>query len=80
MTDLRQSKVTRAISRRKGMNLGPAWSPDGKTMVVTLSKDGSPDLYLIDREGKIIRRLTARGLRRSKPLPLRPGEAVGNIP
>ncbi|MCL7486639.1 MAG: Tol-Pal system beta propeller repeat protein TolB [Desulfobulbaceae bacterium] len=58
LTDLRQNQVTRAISRRKGMNLAPAWSPDGRSMIVTLSKDGSPDLYRIDREGKVLERLT----------------------
>ena len=25
ITDLRQTKTTRALSRRKGLNLGPAW-------------------------------------------------------
>jgi TolB protein len=60
ITALNQNKVTRALSRRKGMNLAPAFSPDGKTMVVTLSKDGSPDLYLMDRKGKILERLTKR--------------------
>ena len=60
ITELNQSKVTRALSRRKGMNLAPAFSPDGKTMVVTLSKDGSPDLYLMDFKGKILERLTKR--------------------
>ncbi len=59
ITDLRQSKVTRSLSRRHGMNLSPAFSPDGKHMVVTLSKDGGPDLYLMDRKGKVIQRLTA---------------------
>jgi TolB protein len=58
MTDLRQDKVTRAISRRRGMNMGPAFSPDGRHMIVTLSKDGSPDLYKMDLKGKIIDRLT----------------------
>ena len=28
--------------------MAAAWSPDGKTMAVTLSKDGNPDLYLMD--------------------------------
>jgi len=60
LTDLRQDKITTAISRRKGMNLAPAWSPDNKSMVVTLSKDGSPDLYLMSTSGKIIRQLTKR--------------------
>jgi len=60
VTDLRQNQVTRVISRRKGMNLAPAWAPDGKSMIVTLSKDGSPDLYQIDRQGKLLKRLTKR--------------------
>jgi TolB protein len=60
LTDLRQRQVTRVISRRKGMNMAPAWAPDGKSMIVTLSKDGSPDLYRINRQGKILKRLTER--------------------
>lgn len=60
ITELNQSKITRALSRRRGMNLAPAFSPDGKTMVVTLSKGGRPDLYLLDRKGKIIKQLTRR--------------------
>jgi len=59
ITDLRQNKITRAISRRRGMNMAPAWAPDGKRMVVTLSQDGGPDLYLLNRQGNILRRLTA---------------------
>ena len=60
ITDLRQDKETRAISRRKGLNLAPAWSSDGERMVLTLSKDGNPDLYLLDRKGEIIEKLTDR--------------------
>ena len=60
ITDLRQSKTTRAISRRKGMNLAPAWSPNGKQLIVTLSKNGNPDLFLLNRKGEIIRQLTQR--------------------
>ncbi|MCI5221635.1 MAG: protein TolB, partial [Candidatus Electrothrix sp. AR4] len=57
ITELKQKKETRTLSRRKGMNLAPAFSPDNRTAVVTLSKGGSPDLYLIDMEGNIIERL-----------------------
>ncbi|MDH4317184.1 MAG: protein TolB [Desulfobulbaceae bacterium] len=60
LTDLRQDKITTAISRRKGMNLAPAWSPDNKSMVVTMSQDGSPDLYLMSISGQIIRQLTKK--------------------
>lgn len=60
ITDLRQDKTTQAVSRRKGLNMGPAWSSDGEKMVLTLSKDGNPDLFLLDRKGEIIEKLTER--------------------
>jgi TolB protein len=60
ITDLRQTKTTQAISKRKGMNLAPAWSPNGNQMVVTLSKNGNPDLFLINRKGEIIKQLTEK--------------------
>lgn len=60
ITDLRQDKTTQVISRRKGLNLAPAWSADGERMVLTLSKDDNPDLYLLDKKGEIIEKLTER--------------------
>ena len=59
ITDLAQSTTTRAISRRKGLNLAPAWSPvDHELLVITLSMDGNPDLYLMTTTGAIRERLT----------------------
>ena len=58
ITDLRQSQTTRVLSHRKGMNLAPAWAPDGRTMIATLSFDGNPDLYLMDSQGEILEQLT----------------------
>jgi TolB protein len=58
ITDLRQSVTTRALSRRKGMNLAPAWAPDGRTMILTLSIHGNPDLYLLNNRGEILEQLT----------------------
>lgn len=60
ITKLNQNKITRVLSRRKGMNLAPAFSPVDNTMIVTLSKDGTPDLYRLDSKGKILDRLTRR--------------------
>lgn len=40
------------------MNFAPAWSPDGSKMILTLSMDGNPDLYLLDKRGEIIDKLT----------------------
>jgi TolB protein len=58
ITDLRQSETTHALSRRPGMNLAPAWAPDGRTMIVTLSINDNPDLYLMDNRGNILEQLT----------------------
>lgn len=43
-----------------GSALGPAMLPNGRDMVVSLSKDGNPELYIIDLNGKIKKRLTKR--------------------
>ncbi len=49
---------SRMISTRRGLNTSASFSPDGKTIVATLSFEGNSSLYLLDRDGKIIRRLT----------------------
>jgi TolB protein len=46
------------VSSHKGLNGAPAWSPDGKSLAVTLSKDGNPEIYVIDLASKKKRRLT----------------------
>ncbi len=48
----------RAISAYPGMNSAPAISPDNGEIAVTLSKEGTPDLYILNRKGEIRRRLT----------------------
>jgi len=58
ITDLSQDKTTQALSRRTGLNMAPAWTPNGKSLVATLSKDGNPDLYQLTLDGSIVRRLT----------------------
>ncbi len=58
LTDIRELKSTRAISRWLGLNITPSWLPDGDRMVLTLSRDDNPDLYLTENDGRIIRRLT----------------------
>jgi TolB protein len=35
----------------KGSNSAPAWSPDGRTLAVTLTRDGPSQIYLIDADG-----------------------------
>ena len=42
----------------RGSNSAPAWSPDGRQLAVTLSRDGGSQIYLMDRNGDNLRRLT----------------------
>jgi len=58
ITDLSQSKTTKAVSWQEGLNVAPAWALDSKSMIITLSKDGNPDLYQMTIDGKVQKRLT----------------------
>jgi len=54
--DGRQSQITKF----KGSALGPAMLANGRELVITLSKDGNPDLYLLDLDGRVQKRLTTK--------------------
>jgi TolB protein len=49
------------ISKFAGLNTGAAFSPSGKSIALTLSKDGNAELYVISNAGKVMRRLTKNG-------------------
>ena len=49
---------SQSISRRPGLNMGAAISPDGRLIALALSHTGNTDLYLVDRRGGLVRRLT----------------------
>src|SRR5690606_10039679 len=50
----------RAVANFKGSNSAPAWSPDGRTLAVALTRDGLSQIYLIDADGSgSPRRLTS---------------------
>jgi TolB protein len=36
------------VSNFSGINSSPVWSPDGRKLAMVLSKDGSPDVYVLD--------------------------------
>jgi len=48
---------TKVISRR-GINGAPSFSPDGRRLALTLSDEGSPDIYVLDLDNGNARRVT----------------------
>lgn len=55
-TDLKGN--AKQITRFPGSALGPSMMPNGREIAVSLSKDGNSEIYLIDLEGKVLKRLT----------------------
>jgi TolB protein len=48
-----------AVANFRGNNSAPAWSPDGRKMVVTLTKDGNSQMYLINADGSGAQRIAS---------------------
>jgi TolB protein len=47
------------VAHYDGMNTGASFSPDGSKVAVTLSKDGNPEIYILDAStGAVVKRLT----------------------
>ena len=52
----------RLLANFRGSNSAPAWSPDGKTISITLSRDGNSQIYAMDSAGSAEpRRLSQSG-------------------
>ena len=46
------------VSYRQGINSGAAFMPDGKSLLLTLSNGGNPDLYKMSIDGRSLTKLT----------------------
>ncbi len=46
------------VSERMGLNTGGTFHPDGQSIFMTMSEKGNSDLYRVNLEGNIIKRLT----------------------
>src|SRR5439155_446622 len=47
------------IANFRGSNSAPAWSPDGRRLAVTLSREGGSQIFLLNADGSGLRRLTS---------------------
>jgi TolB protein len=57
LLDVASGKRT-LLSYRQGINSGATFFPDGKSIFLTLSQTGNPDIFRMDLEGKLINRIT----------------------
>ena len=46
------------VMSREGINGAPAFSPDGKRLALTLSNNGSPDIFILDIDSGNLRQIT----------------------
>ena len=58
MRDMINGSITK-VSDKKGLNIAAAWRPGGQEIALTLTISGNPDIYTINLEGKILKRLTS---------------------
>src|SRR5437667_235386 len=59
--------VRKLITPFPGSNISPALSPNGNRLAMILSKGGSPDLYVSDKDGGSLRQLTSTKEAESSP-------------
>jgi Tol biopolymer transport system component len=58
LMDVRRRKVTHRFDLPLEGVTSPSWSPDGRQLVFSGAKGGITDLFVVDRDGRNLRRLT----------------------
>ena len=53
-----RSGESHKVAEFSGLNFGADWGPDDTELVVTLTRDGNPEVYRIGLDGEILARLT----------------------
>ena len=64
------------VASHLGLNGAPAWSPDGKRLALSMSKDGNPEIYVIDLASKKTRRLTRHWAIDTEPAWMPDGKSI----
>ena len=66
----------RKLASFKGINGAPAWSPDGRYLALTLSRDGNPEIYTMDVKSGALNRLTRNGAIDTEPVWMPDGRSI----
>jgi len=61
------SNLQQITFARDGNNEDPSWAPDGRHLVVSSDRAGTEDLWVLDVESRVARRLTRSGLIDTNP-------------
>ena len=51
-------QFTRRLTHHPGMDMNPAWSPDGRQIAFYANRDGPWNLYIMQASGLHVRRIT----------------------
>jgi TolB protein len=55
------------LTTGQGVDDSPSWSPDGRHLVFSSSKDGKSHIYMVNSDGTELERLTSGGIYHSSP-------------
>src|SRR4029450_10864640 len=56
-----EGRAPATLSRHPAADFGPTWSPDGTRIAYTSTRDGKPEVYVVEVDGSKTTRLTISG-------------------
>jgi TolB protein len=63
-----QGNILEQLTSRAGINVSPAWSPDGRKIAFVSDRSGKPQIYLMDLASKNVKRITFKGTENAEPV------------